>query len=740
VKRTYSVLKFQPLVCNQININPQKISLRNNTQHRVILLPEYPEDVNKNNPILKHYKEGLLDIRNVREVDCYNGLGQVLMEYESKVCSLESLIQSGEATWESLMAELERAYLSWEQVFSTIQLLGIVSERLDMDRFTQLSRRAERALLTRYDSQPLYDFISSLEPVLQGEEGRLLERYATEYKFQGYGLNMKKKDALTGNWMKKVAEAQRTYKHKVSVATDRFRHVIRDPAVVREFPLSLLRAMSMDSSQPARGPWSVSLHPYIFRMFLQFCPDRRLRWNAFNASRSVGSQALDVYLNVSGHVKDLRKHRLDMAITTGYQTFAEKSMVTKMAGSVENVNSMIGSMLAAAKPHQESELATLQEYAESRGFEDTIREFDVPFFKRKQVRTLYGVDHEALREYFPFPTVLQGLFDLLNGQFGFEFTKVEPESMGGSVWDEDVSVYRVSEGERVCGHFYLDPYIRDDKAYQGGDRGWYVILRSGSQVGESNPLGALVLSLPAPGYGKPSLLSYSEVKEVVRCLGKVIQQIGSRGKWAETSSPLGLEWDALSLVPDFLSHWMSVPQVLSSLSGHWSSGARLPQEQISALIKADTHMAGYDLCNELFKAAYDLAFYTEDYESEQFQALAQRLEQQYLVLPREREDCFPLYFEDMMSGNHPAAYYSHLWARMLAADLFSAYLEVGMQDTQAVSKLSKRFRDTFIYGGGSKPTANLFREFRGRDPTPEALLLSLGLKESIQPRSRAANI
>ena len=171
----------------------------------------------------------------------------------------------------------------------------------------------------------------------------------------------------------------------MTTATQRFRHVIRDPAVVREFPVDLLRAMSADSSQPAKGPWSVSLHPYIYRRFLAYCPERRLRWNAYNAHVSRGSMSADHYLNCAGHVKDIRQHRLDQAIVLGYQNYAEMSMVTKMASNVDNVKTMIASLTGPARNKQETELAELQEYAETRGFSDKIREFDVAFFRRKQV-------------------------------------------------------------------------------------------------------------------------------------------------------------------------------------------------------------------------------------------------------------------------------------------------------------------------------------------------------------------
>ena len=111
-----------------------------------------------------------------------------------------------------------------------------------------------------------------------------------------------------------------------------------------------------------------------------------------------------------------------------------------------------------------------------------------------------------------------------------------------------------------------------------------------------------------------------------------------------------VEWDCLDVVPELMSLWLTAPGVLKSLSSHWSSGERLTSEQVQALTSSRLHLAGYDLSQELFKAAYDLAFYAEDYEAEQYGDLARRLADQYLVLPREKEDAFPLYFEEMLTG------------------------------------------------------------------------------------------
>ena len=358
---------------------------------------------------------------------------------------------------------------------------------------------------------------------------------------------------------------------------------------------------------------------------MEYCPDRKLRWNAYVANVNRGSKEMDVYLNASSQVKDIRQHRLDQAVTIGYETYAEMSLSSKMAGNIDNVNSIIASMHGPAKMAQEIEIASLQEYAESRGFEDSIREFDVEYFKRKQIRTLYGIEEENMRDFFPLPHILKVLFSLLGDQYDLVFESFKSPKEG-LLWNEEVSLYKVSNksGENI-GYCYVDPYIRDDKGYNGGDRGWFIPIRSNSSVIDENlPIGCIVMALPKPGYGKPTLMSVKEMEELFRLFGKAVTHLAARNQWIETSGRTGIEWDALTVVPELMTHWLTVPSVLQSLSCHWSTGENLSMSVIENLIVAKRHMSGHALSHELFKAAYDISFYSSEYENEQYQDLADR--------------------------------------------------------------------------------------------------------------------
>eukprot|EP00095_Tigriopus_kingsejongensis_P011036 maker-scaffold109_size355148-snap-gene-1.29 protein:Tk11036 transcript:maker-scaffold109_size355148-snap-gene-1.29-mRNA-1 annotation:"oligopeptidase a" len=705
------------------------------------ILPEIPPDTAGTNPLLISYRDSLPQFEQINETHCFYGFGKALLEFESAICRLETLCESGqEVDFNTLFDTIEHAKCEFESVWNTVNLLHVTTDILDRDRFTKLHWRAERAFLTRVSSRTIYATLKRLKETheqtgnLTPDQNRILERYLTEYKHKGFELDDKGYKEFTMNWLKKLSEAKRDYNYKIMTLTQRFRTSVNDDNVAREFPIDVLKAMAVDSSQPTKGPWNVTLHPYIYRKFLEYCPDRRQRWNLYQAYVSRGDRKSDSEVNILPQLKDIRILRQDQSVTLGYRSFAEISMETKMAAHVDNVKTMITSLLGSAKDAQERELDQLQEYAESRGFESELTYFDIPYFKRKFRRTYLGLADDDVRDFFPLPRVMSGLIQLSQQYFNVQIEEIQS---GFESWHKDVKFYRVVDAnQHVLGQFYFDPYLRDDKGYPGGDKGWYVPVRPHSVKAACQPLGAMVLSLPVPGYGKPSLLNYDEVREMFRIFGNMLIHLLSAAKWSDLSGKTNLEWDALDLVSNFMIQMSEQPKILTTVSGHWSSNESISSELAAKICKSKQHLAGFELCGELFKSAYDIAFHDDDANADSAHGISEILYPQYLLIPRIKEDSFPLNFAEVIGGDLAGAYFCGTWSRMLAADAFSAVKEAGMENEDDVRKITQRFRSTFLAVGSAQSMAETFRQFRGRDPSHEALLVSLGLKEIPKPKKR----
>jgi len=267
-------------------------------------------------------------------------------------------------------------------------------------------------------------------------------------------------------------------------------------------------------------------------------------------------------------------------------------------------------------------------------------------------------------------------------------------------------------------------------------------LRSKSKVGPSLPLGAMVFALAPPKVGKPSLLTFFEVKELFHKFGMVLQHLLCESDYSDLNGRSALEKDVFDFVGDFMCQLMHNPQVIRCVSGHWSRNEPIKDEVVQHLCTTIKHqLGGYDLCNELFLADFDLAYHSNSEDG--FIDLYQKIRKQYLLLPEIDGNSAPVYFTDIIGGEKSGGKYSSIWSKMLATDAFSAIEEVpnydheNLLDNPDVKIVTKKFRSTFLAAGSSRPTAETFRKFRGRDPSHEALLVSLGLKKVNQPTIRS---
>nr|CAD7409726.1 unnamed protein product [Timema poppensis] len=428
------------------------------------------------------------------------------------------------------------------------------------------------------------------------------------------------------------------------------------------------------STQPSRGPWTVTLQPHIYSQFLEFCGDR-----------------------------DLRKCQAQLL---GFESFADMSMQTKMAGSVQEVHSMINSLLKRAKSAQQKELELLEDFAAERGFGGSLKSWDVPYWKRKQQRTIYSYDEEELREYFPLPQVLSGLFTLCENLFGLTIMP-QPDV---DTWHPDVQYYHILEGGKdtpIAG-FYLDPYERaEEKLFVRDDSGWMVALRNKTSLMNTNPLAALVFNFPQPLYGKPSLLPFRDVLLLFRKFGHALQHLLTKTSYAEVSGSSNVEWDAVEVCSHFMTHWLYEPSTLANISSHYESGKPLPDDIVDKLCKVRQHLAGYDLCQELYLSALDLELHTT---KEFWLDIVRRLLPQYSSFPLETIDSHPCAFLPIFTGQWGAAYYCHLWARIIAADAFSAFREVDRRNSTEISEIGRRYYWLNLYW---RQSSSLFRNKLG---------------------------
>ncbi|KAL5282928.1 hypothetical protein ACFFRR_005748 [Megaselia abdita] len=502
--------------------------------------------------------------------------------------------------------------------------------------------------------------------------------------------------------------------NKVNHAVSSFSHPVKDYNLVREFPEHLLQSMAKNPNDVTAGPWKVTLHQPIYEEFLKYCPDRMQRWNVWQANVRKCSLQSQKSAENSTHLEKIRGFRQKQAEILGFSTYAEMSMQTKMVQNVDNVKHLFSDLLKNAGPKQVSEINNLQQFATKSGFEHSLDVFDISFWQRKQLLSEHGFDEEKFREYFPLENVLKGLFGL--SELIFDIKIVQKQN--ADVWHENVKYYEVYDnagnGFDPVGGFFLDCYSKE-----------FNKINSGYMVGIRNikPLSALIFNFNTPLYGKPYLLSISDLKMVFKSFGALLQHLLTKARFNDLAGLSNIEWDASQLCGQVLTNFLDDPNVISRISSHCITNEPLEGNKLNNILLQKQHMSGYNLCNELYLANLDI----ELYNSKDFWLdVVKRLWPVYKVIQLDKNDAHVCSMTNIIAGDWSAAYFSHLYSAMLAADVYESFTD----NKQDLSVIGKRFKETFLACGGTVSTPEVFRRFRGRDPSHEALLKNLDLFNS----------
>ncbi|XP_053678192.1 uncharacterized protein LOC128728589 [Anopheles nili] len=702
----------------------------------IVLVPEIGEDLPEKNPLASPH--GLPEFNNVTIEKCVGAIGQQAIAVEKSVRGIEERLEQAttgvapalEDVIKDIIMPLEATGAPLETTWGIAKTLYLGnSSRMPTKSYLTIHERARGARRAKFNSLPIYrtlkgaleQDVATPKDGLSGEERRLLQKYVLEAKLSGIEVDGSSKLELN-EILERLAQERSKFQGKRDVAVKKYQQLITDPALMKEFPPTLLQSLATDPSQAMKGPWKITLQPAVAHRFLEYCGDRTHRWNLWQADTRKCSIHTDKSLENSSHLEAIRALRKRQAKLLGYETFAHMSMETKMAGSVETVRNALEELHRYARPAADTELGALERFAGEQGFRGPLDIYDVPYWKRRHLATVHQFDQEALKDYFPLPRVLAGLFQLAEELFGVRIV----ERVGVDVWHEDVRFYDVLEatGDEPIAGFYTDFYSREDEKLAVPDHtGWMVGIGNRSvAAGSALPLAALICNFPAPLYGKPSLLTLDDVQTLFSRFGRGLQHLLTHCRYSDVAGLSNVEWDAVEVSGHVLTHLLYDAPTIQAISGHYTNEDPLPEPCVEAIQRRRSHLAGYRLCRELYHANLDLELHLS---SDYWLDVTRALYPQYHPFPLDRKDAHPCSLLAIASGDWGAAYYGHLWARMIAADVYSAFAEA--KEPEARAAVGRRFRETFLALGGGTHPAEVFRRFRGRDPSPTALLQTLGI-------------
>ena len=493
----------------------------------------------------------------------------------------------------------------------------------------------------------------------------------------------------------------------------------RDLAGIPESGRGVLRQYAKD--QDLAG-YLVTLKQPSVQAVLTHADNRGLRERVYWAYQTRASdQGPDAGRFDNGaRIEQIMALRHEAAQLLGFANAAEESLATKMASSPAEVLEFLRGLAARARPVAQRELAELREFAREQLQLDNLEAWDVTYASEKLRQREYVLDEEQLKAYFPLPAVIDGLFALVGKLYGISLEK----RADIDVWHPDVHYYDVRDADgRVIAGAYFDLYARNGK--RGG--AWMDVCRARFDDGAQSqlPVAFLTCNFAPPTAERPALLSHDDVQTLFHEFGHGLHHLLTDIALPSIGGIDGVEWDAVELPSQFMENFAWNRQALDLFARHHASGEALPEALFARMLAARHFHAGLFLVRQLEFALFDFLLHLQ-YDPElgaRPLAVLDEARKQVAVLYPPAWQRFPHGFTHVFAGGYAAGYYSYLWAELLSADAFGAFVEHGVIDRDT----GERFRREFLAVGASRPALDSFVAFRGRKPQADALLASYGL-------------
>ncbi len=670
------------------------------------------------------YAEQALPEFSTLRAEDYPGQCQALLERSR--AEVAALLAGDKApSWDALMQPLEVINDRIEQFWAPLSHLHAV---ISGDAWRQAYSEC-LPMLTAYSSEmgqnrPLYERVQALADsdeftALEQPRQQAVKNMLRDFKLSGV--------ALDGDQAKRFADIQQrlselstAYSNHVLDATDGWQKIVAHRESLAGVPESVLDNLAAAAEAAGETGYRLSLDIPSYLPVMQYCENGELRRELYEAFVTRASA-----LSPSGQQWDngplmveLLQLRHEQARLLGFANYAEKSLASKMAPSCEAVLGFLVELAEASKPVAEQELRELQAFAAELG-QQQLEAWDIPYFSEKLRETRYAVSQEELRPYFPVERVLAGLFKVAGQLFEVEIVEREAD-----LWHADARCFELRRGGDVIAEFYVDLYARANK--RGG--AWMADCRGRRRLDDGQlqrPVAFLVCNFTPPSADRPSLLTHNEVTTLFHEFGHGLHHMLSQVNCLAVSGINGVAWDAVELPSQFLENWCWEKAVIPDISAHYQTGEPLPEALLDKLLAAKNFQSGMQMLRQIEFSLFDFRLHMRgDIRSEaQIGELMSEVRQQVSVLQPPAFNRFQNSFSHIFAGGYAAGYYSYKWAEVLSADAFSLFEERGVMDRQTGLK----FRRDILEQGGARDAAELFRQFRGREPANDALLRHSGI-------------
>lgn len=640
----------------------------------------------------------------------------------------EVLDAAEEPTWESVVQPMIEIDDRINRAWSPVAHLNAVADNPRLRK----AYNAALPLLSEYATEMgqndrLYKSYRRIAETkgLNPSQQKVLANAMRDFRLAGVDLAPGKK-ARFKELSKRLAELQSTFAENVLDATQGWKKHLRDVEQLAGLPPSALALAADTAEREGLEGWLLTLEFPSYHPVMSYADDESLRRELYEANSTRASdQGPNAHTwDNSQVIEEIMALRHECAQLLGFGNYAELSLARKMAPGTKQVLEFLRDLARRARPLAEKELLELETFAAKQLGEKPLQAWDIPYYSEKLRKAKHDLSQEELRPYFPVTRVLDGMFQIVHRLYGLDIEAVE----GIDIWHPDVLFFQIRDADgELRGRFYLDLYARPHK--RGGAWMDECRVRMRTSGGVQTPVAYLTCNFTPPVGDQPSQLTHDEVTTLFHEFGHGLHHLLTRVDYPSISGINGVAWDAVELPSQFLENWCWEEQALDVISGHVETGKSIPAELFARLKDARNFQSGMQMLRQIELALFDFRLHLE-YDPKRganVHRLLDTVRAEVAVLIPPKFNRFAHAFSHIFGGGYAAGYYSYKWAEVLSSDAYSKFEENGIFHR----KTGEEFLHCILEKGGSRDAMALFVDFRGREPSIDALLRHSGVTQEV---------
>lgn len=558
----------------------------------------------------------------------------------------------------------------------------------------------------------IYDQKDTLN--LTSEQAYLLEKKYKSFARNGANLNEADKEKLR-KIDKELSRLSLQFGQNVLAETNNYELHITNEDDLKGLPDYSIEQAKADAEAKGKDGWIFTLQAPSYIPFLQYAENRALREELFRANGRKAYQ--DNEYNNERNIKQIVSLRHERALILGYASHADYVLEERMAKNPTTVIDFLKDLLNKAKPFAEKEIEELAAFAKKVDGIEELQRWDHAYYAEKLKQEKYNLSEEELKPYFQLENVIQGAFDVATKLYGITFKEINSIDK----YHEEVTTYEVlDKNGNFLSLLYADFFPRAGKR----PGAWMTSFREASNVnGKSvRPHVSIVCNFTKLTKDKPSLLTFQEVTTLFHEFGHALHGMLPNTTY-ESLAGTNVFWDFVELPSQFYENFCYEPEALALFAKHYKTGEIIPQELVNKVRNASNYMEGYQTVRQLSFGLLDMAYHANaNQEIGDIQVFEKKAFEPTELYPSIENNMMSTSFSHIFQGGYSSGYYSYKWAEVLDADAFALFKETGIFNSDTAQKFYK-----LLSSGGTKDPMDLYIEFRGKKPTPEALLKRAGL-------------